>query len=71
MLSVLVGIASLRQFQRVPTTYDTEKRKGNNLEINAYQESCQLSLPLYNMSSCRSILKYLSLNVYGKLCLLT
>ena len=50
MLSVHVGIvASMGQFQRVPTTYYTEKQ-GNHFEINAYQVSCPLSVPLYNMS---------------------
>ena len=48
----------------VPTTYATE-----NFEINAYQASCPLALPLYNMSSCQSMLKYLS--PYGILCILT
>ena len=28
--------------------------KGNHFEINAYQVSCPLHLPLYNMSSCQS-----------------
>ena len=49
ILSIHVGIASMGQFQLVPTTYDTEK-KGNHFEINAYQVSCPLSVPLYNMS---------------------
>ena len=33
------------------------KNEGNHFEINAYQVSCPLSLPLYNMSSCRSMLR--------------
>ena len=37
--SVQVGIASMRHFQCVPTTYETEK--GKPLEVNAYQVSCQ------------------------------
>ena len=36
------------------------KNKGNCNEINAYQVSCSVFLPLYNMSSCQSM------SLYGK-----
>ena len=45
MLYVHIGIASLRQFQCVPTTYDTEIME-THFEIYIYQESCPLALPL-------------------------
>ena len=57
MLSVHIGIASMGQFQLVPTTYVTEK-KGNHFEINAYQVSFPLCVPLYNMSRCRLMCVY-------------
>ena len=54
-----------RQFQRVSTTYVTESKEENFLEIYIFQVSCTLSLPLLNISNCQSVLKYLSL--YDKL----
>ena len=45
------------------------KNKDNHFGINAYQVSCLFDLPLYNMSSCHSMFKYLSL--YGELCIFT
>ena len=43
------------------------KKEEEPFEINAYQVSCPLYSPLYNMSSCRSVLKYLSLYCKGAL----
>ena len=51
-------MASQRQFQCVPTTYDTENKE----EIYIFQVSCPLSLPLFNIPNCQSVLKFLSLN---------
>ena len=57
MLSVHVGIASMRQFQRVPTTYDTEKRretilKSTLIKYNAHYlclfTTCQAADRYYN-----------------------
>ena len=45
MLKVHIGIASMRQFQCVPTTYVTEINE-TYFEIYIYQESCPLALPL-------------------------
>ena len=45
MLSVHIGIASMRQFQCVPTTYVTEINE-TYFEIYIYQESGPLALPL-------------------------
>ena len=55
MLQVHIGIASVRQFQYVPTTYVTDKKE-NYFEIYTYQVSCPLSLPLLNFSNCQSVL---------------
>ena len=60
MLYVHIGIASMRQFQYVPTTYVT-KNKENYFEIYTYQVLCPLSLPLLTILNCLSVLKYLSL----------
>ena len=56
-----IGIASMRQFQCVPTTYVTENEEENYLEIYIFQVSCPLSLPLLNIPNCQSVLKFLSL----------
>ena len=45
----------------VPTTYVTEKKEENYLEIYIFQVSCPLSLPLLNIPNCQSVLKFLSL----------
>ena len=45
MLYEHIGIASMRQFPCVPTTYVTENKE-NHLEIYTYQVSCPLSLRL-------------------------
>ena len=42
MLYVHIGIASMRQFQCVPTTYVTEFKE-KYLEIYTKQEPCQLA----------------------------
>ena len=43
MLYVHFGIASMRQFQREPTTYYfTENKEDNYLEIYIFQVSCPL-----------------------------
>ena len=62
MLYVHNGIASMRQFQCVPTKYVTENKEENYLEIYIFQVSCPLSLPLFNIptanqyqNSCHSI----------------
>ena len=39
MLKVLIGIASIGQFQCVPTTYVTEIKE-SYFEIYIYQEAC-------------------------------
>ena len=54
MLYVHIGIASMRQFQCVPTTYATEIKE-TYLEIHVYtkQVSCTLAF-----LSCQSVLKY-------------
>ena len=49
----------MRQLQCVPTTYITENKE-TYFEIYTYQESCPLALLLSNISSCQSVLKYLS-----------
>ena len=45
-------------------TYDTEKIRKNQIEINAYQVSGPLYLPIHNISSIQSLLKYLSLYLH-------
>ena len=50
----------MRQFQCAPTKYVTEI-KGPYFEIYTKQVPCPLALPLLNISSCQSVLKYLSL----------
>ena len=40
----------------VPTTYVTENREENCLEIYIFQVSCPLSLPLLNIPNCQSVL---------------
>ena len=50
----------MRQFQCVPTTYVTENKEENCLEIYIFQVSCPLSLPLLNIQNCQSVLKFLS-----------
>ena len=55
-----IGIASMRQFQYVPTAYVTENKE-NFLEIYTFQVSCQLFLRLLNIPNCQSVLKYLLL----------
>ena len=51
----------LMQFQYVPTTYVTENKKINSLEIFIVQVSCPLSFPLLNIPNCQSVLKFLIL----------
>ena len=70
MLLVHIRIASMRQFQCVPTTYVTEIEE-NYFEINTKQVSCPLAFHLapLNISNCQSVLQYLSL--YGKLFIFT
>ena len=48
MLKVHIGIASMRQFQCVPTTYVTEIKE-TYFEIYTKQVSCPLALPLLNI----------------------
>ena len=55
----------MRLFQCVPTTYVTENKEENYLDIYTYQVSCSLSLRFLNIPNCQSVLKYLLL--YGKL----
>ena len=43
------------EFQCVPTTYVTENKEGNYLEIYIFQVSCSLSLPLLNIPNCIKI----------------
>ena len=45
----------------VPTTYVTENKEENYLEIYIFQVSWPLSLPLLNILNCQSVLKFLSL----------
>ena len=45
----------MRQFQCVPTTYVTENKEENYLEIYIFQVSCPLSLPLLNIPNCQSV----------------
>ena len=45
----------------IPTTYVTENKEENYLEIYIFQVSCPLSLPLLNITNCQSVLKFLSL----------
>ena len=40
--------------------YVTENKEGNYLEIDIFQVSCPLSLPLLNIPNCQSVLKFLS-----------
>ena len=49
--------------------YATENKEENYFEINIFQVSCQLSLPLLNISNCQFVLKYPSL--YGTLLIFT
>ena len=44
---------------RVPTTYVTENKEENYLEIYFLQVSCPLSLPLLNIPNCQSVLEFL------------
>ena len=57
-----IGIASLRQFQCVPTTYVTEIKE-TYFEIYTKQVPCPLAPPFLNISNCLSVLKYLSLYI--------
>ena len=41
-----IGIASMRQFQCIPSPYVTENKEENYLEIYLDQVSCPLSRPL-------------------------
>ena len=50
MLYVHIGIASMRQFQSVPTTYVTEIKE-TYFEIYTKQVSCP-GFPLLNISNC-------------------
>ena len=52
---------TIRQFQCVPSTYVTENKEENYLEIYIFQVSCPLSLHLLNIPNCQSVLKFLSL----------
>ena len=58
---VHIGIDSMRQFQCVPTTYVTENKEENYLEIYIFQVSGPLSLPLLNTPNYQSVLKCPSL----------
>ena len=60
MLYVHIGIASQRQFQCVPTTYVSENKEENYLEIYVFQVSYPLSLPLLDIPNCQLVLKFLS-----------
>ena len=53
MSLVHIGIASKRQFQWAPTTYVTENKKENYLEIYTFQVSCTLSLSLLNIPNSK------------------
>ena len=59
MLLVHIGIATMRQFQYVPTTYVTENKE-TYFEIYIKQVSCPFAF-LINISICLSVLKYMSL----------
>ena len=61
MLLVHIGIASMRQFQCVPTTYVAENKEEIYLDIYTFQVSSPLSSPLLNIPNCQSVLKFLSL----------
>ena len=61
MLQVHIGIASMRQFQCVPTTHFTENKEENYLEIYIFEVSGPLSLPPLYVLNCQSVLKFLSL----------
>ena len=66
LLKVHTGIASKRQFQCVPTTYITENKEENNLEMYIFQVSSPLSnkypkLPIRIKNSCHSTANYLYL----------
>ena len=45
--------------------YFNKNKEENYLEIYVFQVSCPLSLPLFNIPNCQSVLKFLLL--YGKL----
>ena len=64
MLLVHIGIASMRQFQCVPTTLVTENKK-NYFDIYTnilmYQVSCSLSLPLLSISNFQCLSLYCKL----------
>ena len=64
MLKVSIGIASMRQFKRVPTTYVAENKE-TYFKIYTKQVLCPLALPLLSIPKCQLVLKYLSL--YSKL----
>ena len=44
-----------------PTTYVTENKEENYLEVYIFQVSCPLPIPLSNIPNCQSVLKFLSL----------
>ena len=46
-----------------PTANVTENKEEKYLEINIFQVSCPLSLPLLNIQNCQSVLKFLSLSL--------
>ena len=47
--------------QCVHTPFVTENKEANYLEVYIFQVSCPLSLPLLNIPTCQSVLKFLSL----------
>ena len=49
VVGTLWNCFTMRQFQCVPTTYVTEHKEENYLEIYMFQVSCPLSLPLLNI----------------------
>ena len=50
----------IEAFQCLHTTYVTENKEENYLEIYTFQVSCPLFLPLLNIPNCLSVLIYLS-----------
>ena len=63
MLAVHVEIAPMRQFQRAPTTYDTEKIRETILKLMLIKYHAHCWASLQHVKLPLSMLKYLSLPV--------
>ena len=61
VVGIHFGIASMRQFKYVPTTYVTENKE-TSLKLHLNPVPCPLSLPILNISNYQALLEHLSLS---------